>query len=188
MVHPAFHNSVSIYDVGTFVWGAVCQQGTFHDIPTTSARIVVFTTFVAFLAIYSSYSANIVALLQSPGNSIKTIDDLINSPLKFCVQDTGYTRYYYLESNNSLLRRLYEAKVRPQGDSGWIYMAFEGVERLRTELFAFQVETKTAYKAVGKTFTEQEKCSLSELQSFQLPITTFLVDRNSPYKELFRQR
>lgn len=188
VVHPAFQGHLSVYDVGTFVWGAVCQQGTFHIIPTISGRIVVLTTFLAFLAIFTSYSANIVALLQSPGGSIKTIEDLINSPLQMSIQEAGYTRYYYFETNNSQLERLYETKVKPQGDKGWIYIAFDGIERMRTELLAFQVETKAAYKAIANTFTEPEKCTLSELRSIELPLTTFLVERHSPYKELFKQR
>lgn len=187
-MHPILRGKLSIYDIGTFVWGAVCQQGTFHIIPTVSARIVVLTTFLAFLALFTSYSANIVALLQSPSHSIKTIDDLIASPLKFCIQEAGYTRYYYLEANHTQLQRLYEKKVKPQGDKGWIYNAYEGIERLRTELLAFQVETKTAYKAIARTFTEPEKCALSELRLVQLPMSTFLVERNSPYKELIKQR
>lgn len=186
--HPIYRGKLTIYDVGTFVWGAVCQQGTFHIIPTTSARIVVLTTFLAFLAIFTSYSANIVALLQSPSHSIRTVEDLVNSPLMLSIQEAGYTRYFYLESNYSLAKRVYETKVRPQGDKGWIYNAYEGIERLRTELLAFQVETKTAYKAIARTFTEPEKCALSELRLVQLPMSTFLVERNSPYKELIKQR
>lgn len=186
--HPVFRGQFSVYDVGTFVWGAVCQQGTFHVIPTVSARIVVLTTFIAFLAIFTSYSANIVALLQSPSHSIKTIQDLIDSPLQLLVQEAGFTRYYYTGSNNSLANNLYDRKVRPQGEKGWLYDAYEGVERLRTELLAFQVEGKTAYKAIAKTFTEEEKCSLSELRLIEMPESTFLLEKNSPLKELFKQR
>lgn len=187
-MHPHIRGKLSIYDIGTFVWGAVCQQGTFHVIPTISARIVVLTTFLAFLALFTSYSANIVALLQSPSHSIKTLEDLIASPLKFCIQEGGYTRYYYLEANHTLLQRLYEKKVKPQGDKGWILDAYEGVERLQNEMFAFQVDTKTAYKAIAKTFTASEKCALSEVKSFDLPPFTFYIERNSPYKELYKQR
>lgn len=186
--HPVYRGRLSAYDVGTFVLGAVCQQGTFHIMPTISARIVVLTTFLAFLAIFTSYSANIVALLQSPSHSIKTVEDLINSPLQLIVQEAGFTRYYYTGSNNSLANRLYDKKVRPQGDKGWVYDAYEGVERLRTELLAFQVETKTAYKAIANTFTEPEKCSLSELALIEMPQSTFLVEKHSPLKELFKQR
>lgn len=187
-LHPVFRGRLSFYDVGTFVCGAVCQQGTYLEFPTVSARIIVLTTFLAFLAIFTSYSANIVALLQSPSHEIRTIQDLVHSPLKLSIQEAGYNRYLYLETNFSLVKKVYESKVKPQGDAGWIYNSFEGIERIRTEMLAFQVETKAAYKAIGRTFTESEKCSLSEIQLVELPMTTILLERNSPYKELYRQR
>lgn len=83
---------------------------------------------------------------------------------------------------------MYAKKVQPQGEKGWIHDAFVGVEKVRTELFAFQVDSPSAYKAISRTFTESEKCSLSELQVIVLPRTTILVERNSGYKELIRQR
>lgn len=119
---------------------------------------------------------------------IKTIDDLLNSPLKLAIQEAGYNRYNYLMENISILNRVYEKKVRPRGKDGWIYDPFVGVERIRTELFAFQVESVSAYKAVARTFTESEKCSLSELHVLRLAVTTVSVERNSPYKELVRRR
>lgn len=69
-----------------------------------------------------------------------------------------------------------------------IYDPFLGVEKVRTELFAFQVEAASAYKAVAETFTEDEKCSLSEMTVLRLGITSVTVERNSPYKELVKRR
>lgn len=187
-LHPLLRDEITMSDMGTFVWGAVCQQGSFLHIPTSSGRIVVLTTFLAYLALFTSYSANIVALLQSPSHAIKTVDDLVHSPLKLSLQEAKYNKYYYIESNNELMKRVYEKKVLPQGDAGWIYNSFDGVERLRTEMLAFQVETKAAYKAIAKTFTAPEKCSLSELNLVELPMTSILVEKNSALKELYRQR
>lgn len=93
-----------------------------------------------------------------------------------------------MRANYSGVREVYAKKVQPQGEAGWIYDPFVGVERVRTELFAFQVDSPSAYKAISRTFTEAEKCSLSELQMIILPRTTILVERNSGYKELIRQR
>lgn len=179
--------SISTFDIATFIWGAVCQQGTHLYIPTTSGRIVVLTAFLTTLALFTSYSASIVALLQSPSNFIKSIDDLIKSPLKVGMHEAGYARFI-VRSNYSGVSEVYNKKVLPQGENGWIYDPFVGVERVRTEFFAFQVDSPSAYKAISKTFTESEKCSLSELQMIILPRTTILVERNSGYKELIRQR
>lgn len=188
LLHPMLRNRFSIFDVSTFLWGAVCQQGTHLNIPTTSGRFVVITTFLATMALFTSYAASIVALLQSPSNFIKSIDDLIASPLKVAAHDAGYSRFYIMHNNDSVARKMYERKLQQFGEKAWIYDAFAGIERVRTELFAFQVDSASAYKAIGRTFTESEKCSLSELQLIILPMTTITVERNSGYKELMKQR
>lgn len=187
-IHPMFLHNLSLLDVITFVLGAVCQQGTNLRVPTISGRFILLTTFLSTLAIFTSYSASIVALLQSPSHSIKTIDDLLASPLKMGLQEAGYNRYNYLVENISALNKVYEKKIRPMGNDGWIYDPFAGVNKIRTELFAFQVESAAAYKAVARTFTESEKCSLTEIHLLRLAVTTVTVERNSPYKELFKRR
>lgn len=93
-----------------------------------------------------------------------------------------------MHNNDSVARRVYERKLQPIGEKAWIYDAFVGIERVRTEFFAYQVDSASAYKAISRTFTESEKCSLSELQLIILPMTTITVERNSGYKELMKQR
>lgn len=188
LFHPVMRSNVTILDAGTFVWGAICQQGTNLHIPNTSGRFVILTTFLTTLALFTSYSANIVALLQSPATLIKSIDDLIDSPLNVYIHDSNFARLTLLDNNNTMAKKLYEAKIRDLGDEAWIYDPFIGIERMRTELIAFQVDSPTVYKAISQTFTEAEKCTLSELQIFNLPMTTMPVERNSGYKELIRQR
>lgn len=50
---------------------------------------------IAALNLYASYTANIVALLQSTTDSIKTPADLLHSPLKLGAQDVVYSRHYF---------------------------------------------------------------------------------------------
>lgn len=188
LMHPTLKAmSITAFDVVTFILGAICQQGTHLHIPTTSGRLVVLTTFLATLALFTSYSASIVALLQSPSNFITTLDDLIASPLEIGMYEVDYVRHM-VDAKYPGVMQVYDRKVRPQGESGWINDTFVGVERIRNELFAFQVDSPSAYKAIGKTFAESEKCSLAELQMIVLPTTTILVERNSGYKELITQR
>lgn len=188
LLHPKLHRQLTVFDVITFVWGAICQQGTHLNIPTISGRFVVITIFLAALALFTSYSASIVALLQSPSRFITSIDDLIASPLKIGVHDAGYSRFYILHENDSVIDKVYEKKIKMFGEAAWIYDSFVGIEKLRTQLFGFQVDSASAYKAISRTFTEYEKCSLSELQLIKLPMTTIAVERHSGYKELFTQR
>lgn len=78
------------------------------------------TTFLATLAIFTSYAATIVALLQSPSHLIRDINDLLKSPLKLALQEAGYNRYNYLMENISILNRVYEKKIKPMGEDGWV--------------------------------------------------------------------
>lgn len=96
------------------------------------------TTFLATLAIFTSYSASIVALLQSPSHLIRTIDDLMNSPLKMALQEAGYNRYNYLMENISILNEVYDKKIKPMGKDGWVSVCDVGniggdVKKFQTE-------------------------------------------------------
>jgi len=45
---------------------------------------------LASLNLYAAYTANIVALLQSPTDSIQTLSDLLHSPLTLAAEDVIY--------------------------------------------------------------------------------------------------
>lgn len=60
-----------------------------------STRAVILMLLVTALSLYTAYTANIVALLQSTSDSIKTVEDLMNSPLKIGIHDIVYNRYYF---------------------------------------------------------------------------------------------
>lgn len=186
--NPLLISKPTSSDIGSFVWGAMCQQGTHWDIPTTSGRFVVLTTFLATLALFTSYSASIVALLQSPSKLIKTIDDLVASPLRIAIHEAGYARFTIFHYSDPVIDNVYKKKLAPYGENAFIYDPYVGIERVRTELFAFQVDSPSAYKAISQTYTESEKCSLTELQMIQLPTTTICVERNSGFKELIKIR
>ena len=82
---------------------------------------------LAALSLYTSYTANIVALLQSTTDSIKSVADLLHSPLKCGAHDIVYNRYYfkvlvditnaitYEQTNKSCLSRRSRFKIRYEG-------------------------------------------------------------------------
>lgn len=189
-IHPEVRQRMSYLDIVGFICGAACQQGTHLDshLTKTSGRILLLTTFFSALFVFISYSANILVLLQSPSHAIKNIDDLIASPMRLGLQDVRYARFNFQYENVSILKRVYQSKIKPYGEHGWIYDPAEGVERVRTELFAYQLESATAYKLIKETYSDDEKCSLSEITILRVPRLTATIARNSPYKELFRQR
>jgi hypothetical protein len=47
---------------------------------------------MAFMFLYTAYSANVVALLQSPTNDINSMETLLSSPVACGSQDVVYNR------------------------------------------------------------------------------------------------
>ncbi|XP_037817982.1 uncharacterized protein LOC119607912 [Lucilia sericata] len=175
------------WDCAIFVWGAMCQQGFYGSVSNLSARIIIFTTFVATLFLFISFSANIVALLQSPSEAIRTLSDLSHSSLELGVMDTVYNRVFLNESTDPVTRYLYRKKILPKGES--IYMSpAAGINKMRYETFAFQVELQTGYQIISDTFSEPEKCGLKEMEPYKLPMIAVPTRKNFPYKELFRRQ
>nr|QKN21509.1 ionotropic receptor [Zeugodacus tau] len=187
LVYSPHTHEIDILDCVVFVWGAMCQQGFYANLLNRSARVIIFTTFVSTLFLYTSFSANIVALLQSPSEAIQTLSDLTQSPLEIGVQDTVYNKIYFNESTDPVTNHLYHKKIAPKGEN--IFMRPPvGMEKMRTGLFAYQVELQAGYQIISNTFSEPEKCGLKELEPFQLPMIAVPTRKNFPYKELFRRQ
>lgn len=77
------------------VYGALCQQGSPVAPNSVTGRLITAIAFLILMLVFVSYSANIVALLQSPSNQIKTIRDLYESKIDASVEDTIYFRHYF---------------------------------------------------------------------------------------------
>lgn len=89
---------LSLPEAGTFALGALCQQGfeTSPALPAVgSVRVAMFSTLACALFLFTAYSAKIVALLQTPSDAIRTVDQLAASPLRLAVQDTTYKKVYF---------------------------------------------------------------------------------------------
>ncbi|KAI5633240.1 glutamate receptor 1-like [Phthorimaea operculella] len=123
----------------------------------------------------------------APSNALRTIDDLVHSSIGVGVQETTYKKVYFAESNDPATRRLYRKKLLPLGDRAYLSVS-DGIERMRTEFFAFQVEEGSGYDVISKTFTEHEKCGLMQIQAFKLPMVSIPVKKYSGYRELFAVR
>lgn len=186
-VLPVIQKQMHIFESITFVLGAACQQGFYTSFHTISGRILIISTFIASIFLFTSYAANIVALLQSPSNAIKSTSDLINSPLKLVVQDTVYNHIYYNETTDAVKKELWNKKIKPNVLEAFDFVP-SGMAKMRTGLYAFQVEAHAAYQVISDTFTEREKCGLKELPAFILPRCTIPMKKNSRYREMIGQR
>ncbi|KOB65161.1 putative chemosensory ionotropic receptor IR75q.1 [Operophtera brumata] len=94
-------------------------------------RVVTFLMFLIFLFLYTSYSANIVALLQSSSNQIRTLTDLLNSKLELGVEDEKYNRHYFPAATEPVRKSIYETKIEKVGYKPNFMSLEEGVRRLQ---------------------------------------------------------
>lgn len=64
----------------------------------------------------------------------------------------------------------------------------EGVQRVRSERYAFDVERSPGYHMVKKIFLEEDKCRLQEIkQPFTPDIEPMLcIKKNSPHTEILK--
>ncbi|XP_026479248.1 probable glutamate receptor [Ctenocephalides felis] len=168
--------------------GAVCQQGPSTEPKNPAGRIVSLFLFVTVMFLYTSYTANIVSLLQSRTSSIKTIKDLLHSPMKMGSDDTQYFRYFFMNNKDPVRRKLYEKKIAPKNKkSNWMNVE-EGIAKMREGLFAFHVERSKGYKVVSETFYEDEKCGLIEIDYLAFLDPYVPIQKRSPYKEMIKNR
>ncbi|GBP57230.1 hypothetical protein EVAR_82942_1 [Eumeta japonica] len=78
------------------VIGAVCQQGIHIKKKSIVVRTVMLVTLFFTLTLYQYYNANVVStLLHDPPKNIRTLKDLLKSPLKVGVEDVLYNKDYF---------------------------------------------------------------------------------------------
>lgn len=121
-----------------FMIATMCQQSHQLIPHYNGAQLLVFCAKLASFFIYTSYSASIVALLQSPSRAITSVSDLTASPLKIGLMETAYGWRYYNESKQISVQELFRKKIEPQ-DRKVFVEADDGMKRVKNELYAFQV-------------------------------------------------
>ncbi|XP_061377211.1 ionotropic receptor 75a-like [Danaus plexippus] len=176
----------NVVDVALLIFGATCQQGSTVELKGSLGRMVLFLLFIMLTFLYTSYSANIVALLQSSSSQIRTLEDLLHSRISFGVHDTVFNRYYFSTETEPVRRAIYEKKVAPPGSAPRFMTMEEGVQEIRKGLFAFHMETGVGYKFVGRYFEEGEKCGLKEIQYLRVIDPWLAVRKETPFKEMFK--
>ncbi|XP_058456998.1 glutamate receptor ionotropic, NMDA 1-like [Malaya genurostris] len=173
----------TIFDTIMNMFGASCQQGSYLEPNSLPARCLIILSVVILMFLYASYSANIVALIQSPSNKIRTLQDLIDSPLTAGALDNVYYKHYITHENEPIRKELYERKMKK-------YTPFveleEGVRKIRQGLYAFFVEQALCYKVISETFQEDEKCDLREIDYLDWTHPHYVSRKNFSFGEMFR--
>lgn len=80
----------SLAEAFVLVVGAACQQGTTVKPQSPAGRLVIVCAFVSLMFLFTSYSACIVVLLQSPSNQIQTLQQLYDSRLTMALHNNTW--------------------------------------------------------------------------------------------------
>nr|WCF43331.1 ionotropic receptor IR75p [Spodoptera frugiperda] len=173
-------------DVLILIIGAVLQQGCTLEPRYGAGRCVTLILFIALTVLYAAYSANIVVLLRAPSSSVRSLPDLLNSPLKLGASDFEYNRYFFKKLNDPIRKAIYEKKIAPKGKQANFYSMKDGVERIRKGLFAFHMELNPGYRLIQETYQEDEKCDLVEIDYINEIDPWVPGQKRSPFKDLFK--
>ncbi|XP_047517174.1 glutamate receptor-like [Pieris napi] len=184
-MHPMQLNG-SWADVLILIIGAVLQQGCTLEPRYAAGRCVTLLLFVALTILYSAYCANIVVLLRAPSSSVRSLPDLLSSPLKLGASDFEYNRYFFKKLNDPIRKAIYDKKIAPKGRKPNFYSMKDGVERIRKGLFAFHMELNPGYRLIQETYKEDEKCDLVEIDYINEIDPWVPGQKRSPYKDLFK--
>ncbi|XP_034946506.1 glutamate receptor U1-like [Chelonus insularis] len=178
------NNDPNLSDNLLILIGALFQQGSSYEPRNISAKIVILMLLILSLSLYASYTAKIVALLQSTTSSINTVQDLIKSGLKIGIYDVVYNRYYFQAVQDPMRKNFYKNYVENK-TSIWMSLD-EGIEKVRKGLFAFHADATASYSLIQETYEEEEKCGLHEFDYLNLLYPMLVLPLDSPYREIFR--
>nr|CAH7754867.1 unnamed protein product [Callosobruchus chinensis] len=175
-----------ILEVAIMEMGAITQQGSDTEPRSSAGRVAYFIALISLMFLYTSYSANIVALLQSTTENIRTMEDLLNSRMSLGALDVVYNRYYFEHAQDPIRKAIYQQKIAPKGQKAKFISLEEGMSRVRDEFFGFHSELSVAYKIVADTFKENEKCALKEVAYVNMLDPHMVIRKRSAYKELVK--
>lgn len=136
--------------------------------------------------LFTSFTANIVALLQSTTNVYTTITDLQKKSIEIGVHDTPFNRHHFAAQTEPIRKKLYDTRIDPVNGKETFMNLTHGISRVRQGMFAFHVATEQGYDEVERTFFENEKCNLVEINYLGNVDTWTVIQKHSPYKEILK--
>lgn len=95
---------------------------------------------IGLLFIYTSFTANIVALLQSTTNRFRNLEDLQDPAIELGAHDTNFNRFYFKKAEDPVRKTLYDTKIVPPGEPDKFLNLSEGVALMRKGMYAFHME------------------------------------------------
>ncbi|KAJ9593926.1 hypothetical protein L9F63_014640 [Diploptera punctata] len=165
----------------------VCQQGTQTPPDNFSSRMLFLYLLLLSVFLVASYSAIIVALLQSSSTAINTIEELLDSNFEVSMRNITYSLNYVNETSEPTMRKLYYERLFTQPFDKAFTSHEIGIANVRKGMHAFQGDAD-AYKVMSDTMEEHEKCRYKEIVLFPTNVLAYPVRKQSQYKEVIARK
>ncbi|XP_014277125.2 ionotropic receptor 75a [Halyomorpha halys] len=159
-------------------------QGSTLQFESAAAKLTSLLFSIVSYFLFIAYSAKIVALLQLSTSSITSLSQLSNSHMAIAIQDVVYNRVYFQETKDPYVKEFYQKKIYPLGEKAYLPPK-DGIMKIRSGFYAYKLETDWAYKLISETFNENEKCGLTEMNIFVLPMISPAFPKRSGLREHF---
>ncbi|RZF48156.1 hypothetical protein LSTR_LSTR009845 [Laodelphax striatellus] len=116
-----------------------------------------------------------------PAKTIRTPRALMESNIKCAMQNHSYVRFTFEKNKDPLFVEMYKRKILK--GPGPLLSAMDGMKMVQNAHFAFYGEEPIIYRLIENEFTNEEICSLAEID-MDIPLPLYLpVKRNSPLRE-----
>lgn len=186
------NNSFSLQCLNTMA--AFCQQGIDPVSRYASMRISVITLMFSSLMLYNYYTSSVVGgLLSSAPKGPTTIRQIIDSSLMISFEDTGFHKILFRESNDSLIKELYNKKMLISRDGKKIPPMYTTIHKavpfIKQGRFAFHCEVTGSYPIIAKEFDAKDVCDLRTLSGFIKDSGSYIMmiqPKRNQYTEMFK--
>ncbi|XP_053673651.1 ionotropic receptor 75a [Anopheles nili] len=175
------------------VVSCVAQQGVPHVSRCVPARIAVMVLLVANLVLYNYYTSTVVSgLLSAKMIGPETIAQVIDSPLKLSLTDTGYHRILLREQTLPYSTRMHDRKavLERSPDELPLFTDVEhAVPYLRRGGHVLHCELTEVYPTIANQFTANEICELRTVEGlykYDIRVMAFVLPKHSMYSEMFK--
>ncbi|XP_055634911.1 ionotropic receptor 75a-like isoform X2 [Toxorhynchites rutilus septentrionalis] len=166
------------------VLGFFCQQGYSGKASSCVSRIAILSAIVFSVILFQFYTSFMISsLLMLPPKTIRTMDQLLASDLKYSIENLPYNRDFFNKTNRTVLVQLYKRKVLPN-KFGFVNIS-TGIELVKRGGYAFHCDLSYGNTWIMETFEEREICQLQELVLYPFRPLHIVVPKGSPLKELF---
>jgi hypothetical protein len=94
-------------------------------------------------------------------------------------------RIHFQEIPDPTIKELYKKKMKPPKSSvPYSFPLDTAIQKLHNEPFAIHDEAIALYPLIEKTFSNEDKCAITEIELFAPEMTYTVIQKRTPYRRL----